>query len=222
MTIANHIDYGFPLIVVDDLYSPADVGSIWEELNFYSYEHKFLPPEVSGGAKRFNHVTKNNKAIWISALYSALHYSNIYCCTRKLHKYWESIVSGCDEKYEWYWESHKTNSESILLSYYENSDYYEPHRDAGALTVLNWFYKEPKKFQGGDLFFMQDIKKRIEVKNNRTVIFPSGIIHAVNEVKMSEENLNKTLGRYCITQFLQNQRTTTDFQDSGNFNVTTA
>ena len=31
MTIANHIDYGFPLIVVDDLYSPADVGSIWEE-----------------------------------------------------------------------------------------------------------------------------------------------------------------------------------------------
>jgi hypothetical protein len=40
------------------------------------------------------------------------------------------------------------------------------------ITILNWFFKEPRSFDGGDSFFPSQDKK-IELKNNRTVIFPS-------------------------------------------------
>ena len=219
MTIINHIDYGFPLIVVDDFYNQSELDGIWEELNFYTYEHKFLSPDETGGANQFKKITKKNRGIWISSLYDNLEFSNIYCCSRKIHHHWSTIVDGGDDKYKWFWKNYNTHAESILLSYYENSDYYEPHRDEGSVTILNWIYKEPKKFEGGDLFFMQDSKKRIEIKNNRTIIFPSIVLHAVNQVKMSEEHLGKRLGRYCITQFCLNQTPRISHKECGMFRV---
>jgi len=44
----------------------------------------------------------------------------------------------------------------------------------------------------------------IEVENNKCVIFPSNILHSVDKITMNDEDLNKKLGRFCITQFLLN------------------
>ena len=53
---------------------------------------------------------------------------------------------------------------------------------------------------GGDLFLSSD-KIKIDCVNNSTLIFPSMMLHSVNEIHMSQENLEKRLGRYVITQF---------------------
>ena len=86
-----------------------------------------------------------------------------------------------------------------LINYYENSDYYLEHHDDGILTILYWIYREPKRFEGGE-FYLQD--EKIELKNNRLIIFPSNIKHSVTEVRMDEEHTDKKLGRFCISQFI--------------------
>ena len=69
--------------------------------------------------------------------------------------------------------------------------------------MLVWFYKEPKKFEGGDLEFPDyetaDGIPKVEVRNNRILIFPSIIRHAVTTISMKEEDMGKKLGRFCMT-----------------------
>ena len=43
---------------------------------------------------------------------------------------------------------------------------------------------------------------KTECMYNRTVLFPSWYYHAVSEIKMKEEDLNKGLGRWAITHFI--------------------
>ena len=87
-----------------------------------------------------------------------------------------------------------------MISYYENNDYYKSHTDLALLTSLTWFFKQPKKFKGGNLTFT-DYNVTIEVNANCTVIFPSCIKHEVSELTMKEEDLNNLNGRICMTQF---------------------
>ena len=91
--------------------------------------------------------------------------------------------------------------ESNMVSYYENSDYYAPHRDRNDVTILCWIYREPKKFEGGDLYFPA-YDSGLRVKNNRVVIFPGFIEHGVFPVEMEKTDDDKKWGRYCITSFL--------------------
>ena len=81
----------------------------------------------------------------------------------------------------WYFPgtASNTNQHYTQLVYYENNDEYKSHRDCAQFTVLNWFYRKPKKFSGGNLYF-EDFDLEIECLNNRTLIFPSVINHAVN------------------------------------------
>lgn len=90
-----------------------------------------------------------------------------------------------------------TNSDWSMVSYYENSDYYKPHKDMSLFTSLIWLNKDPQEFTGGDLTFTTH-QHTIEYKNNRCVIFPSVTTHEVSEIKMKEGGSN---GRYCISVF---------------------
>ena len=67
-------------------------------------------------------------------------------------------------------------------------------------TALVWFYKEPKRFTGGDLTFTQS-QQTVECKHNRMILFPSYYLHAVDEVSMEYKYRGKGLGRYCLTHF---------------------
>ena len=87
---------------------------------------------------------------------------------------------------------------SAILTYYENNDKYDTHYDNALFTILIWLYKEPKKFEGGDLK-LTDINKTIKCVNNRMVIFPSYYEHAVLPIKMN--NKDKGYGRYTISHF---------------------
>ena len=106
----------------------------------------------------------------------------------------------------WYFPgtASNTNQHYTQLVYYENNDEYKSHRDCAQFTVLNWFYRKPKKFSGGNLYF-EDFDLEIECLNNRTLIFPSVINHAAKPVIMEEKYIGQKYGRFCISQFVSRQ-----------------
>jgi Rps23 Pro-64 3,4-dihydroxylase Tpa1-like proline 4-hydroxylase len=86
----------------------------------------------------------------------------------------------------------RTKHDSTLVSYYQLGDYYKTHEDESFITAIYYTWKEPKTFEGGDLYF-GDFK--VPVENNCMLIFPSQTEHRVSEVTSG-------LGRYAISQFI--------------------
>ena len=90
-----------------------------------------------------------------------------------------------------------------LISYYEESNYYESHADHSTMTFLFWIWDESdgKKFTGGNLKFT-DFNIEIECKNNCGVLFPGPINHEVTKIEMPEEYKGQGLGRFAISEFI--------------------
>ena len=162
-------------------------------------------PEETGGAKLVESdgsVTqkKSNKGIFLNDAYTNQFISNIVPCTKRLFENEFPLVRNHPS---WWFKNLHLPDSTVLFSYYENGDYYKAHADEFFATMLVWFYKEPKRFEGGDLEFPDyetaDGIPKVEVRNNRILIFPSMIRHAVTPISMKEEDTNKKLGRFCMT-----------------------
>ena len=205
----QNLDCGFPYIIIDNFYSKEEEDLVWDEIKFLSGNNKLFASETTGGAiesgSSGNLQLKKNKGIFLHECYNSQSISNILEFNKKFrditythdHWYFEPL---CSNEYKGKVRTCNIGKDGALLSYYENSDYYKTHLDVGYVTTLIWIYREPKKFEGGELFFPK-FNKTIELKNNRVIIFPSVAAHEVKGVKMNEEDMNKGLGRYVITNF---------------------
>lgn len=199
----NYFDVGFPYIEIENIYNDEELSLIWEELNFLCYSNKLKDPKDTGSALQYSEkgkkiILKKNKAILLEEIYKNREISNLLTVNRKIFTHLIKIFQNSNS---WFYKNFESNEDFTLISYYENGDYYKPHKDKCLVTMLTWFFKEPKQFEGGDLIF-PDYDKRVEIKNNYTVIFPGMIRHSVEEILMSENNLNKKMGRFCMSQFL--------------------
>ena len=94
-----------------------------------------------------------------------------------------------------------TNSDSTLISYYEEGDSYKAHHDSFSWTCLLWFSREPRIWTGGDLDFPES-ETQVNFKHNRAVFFPCCYLHRVSPVKFTEQPKRFGMGRYTITHFL--------------------
>ena len=190
------LDCGFPYFIVDDVFDSKEMDLIWEELDFYS--DKMQDPEETGSARdNDDNLIKSSKGLFIDNLYNGREISNILTVNRKIFNI------DLTQHPSWFFKNiaPTLDYESNMVSYYENSDYYAPHRDRNDVTILCWIYREPKKFEGGDLYFPA-YDSGLRVKNNRVVIFPGFIEHGVFPVEMEKTDDDKKWGRYCITSFL--------------------
>ena len=188
-----------PYIIIDNYYDEQELRLIWEELHFLGYPHKLKRATLeSGGATGdAGELLKHNFHRYMDRIYSERELSNILTVNRKL---FDDDCKILRQHPHWFFQNVTFNKDFTQVAYYENNDHYEEHHDSATLTALTWLYKEPKRFSGGDLF-LHSGKIKIGCVNNRTLIFPSMIKHSVNEIHMSQENLEKRLGRYVITQF---------------------
>ena len=193
----------FPYIVVDDVYDEKELGLIWTELDFLCYDDKLFDPMQAGSAMESDNgkewkSKKKNRSIFLDGLYSRRSVSDILTLNRKTFNIVREVR---DQKQgSWWIKNLKTDNDTTMVSYYEDSDYYSSHFDNAVFTALTWFYREPKRFEGGNLRFTE-YNLDIECKTNRAVIFPSSIYHKVHKVIMEEEYRGKKLGRWCMTQF---------------------
>ena len=190
----------FPYLKIENLYTEEELELIGDELIFLNHKCKLEDPEDTGSAKdSSDNLLKENKGLFLDDLYKRREISNILSVNRKIfNKEYLEAYASLSFGYKSILEC---NVDTTLISYYENGGYYKPHKDDAVHTVLTWFFETPKMFEGGDLFF-PEYNEKIEIQQNMAIIFPSFVLHSVDEVKM-DENLNRGFGRHCMSQFLK-------------------
>jgi Rps23 Pro-64 3,4-dihydroxylase Tpa1-like proline 4-hydroxylase len=96
----------------------------------------------------------------------------------------------------------RSNSDSTLLSYYEDSDHYLSHEDNSEITIITYYWKTPKQFRGGTLTFT-DHNYVVELEPWDVIIFPSFMNHEVSKVEMLPGiEKNKLNGRVALSTFV--------------------
>jgi Rps23 Pro-64 3,4-dihydroxylase Tpa1-like proline 4-hydroxylase len=190
----------FHYIEVRNLWTEQERTEMFDEMLYLEKKALFKPPEETGSAVDDDkNVLKKNNGMWIDEVWYDRDYSDILKHNRKLFKLFENKKV----KESWYYDGLNFNADSTLVSYYEDDCYYKPHRDKSVVTVLSWFFKAPKKFNGGEITFT-DYDLTFEVTNDLTILFPSNIKHEVSEISIDDEYKGKQYGRFCMSQFLNN------------------
>lgn len=199
----EYIEDPFPHIIIHNMYDNYELQLIQVELDYYVSANNFALPEESGSAREndgMGGILKNNLCVPMNYLWRDPHWSNILRLNRKL---WDPIIVEQSKKH-WAMDAlHSVNYDSTLLSYYEKSHYYKPHKDSFNLTALTHFFRTPKMFSGGDLFFPQYPDYTLTSETNRCIIFPSLVQHGVTEVNVEQDKIGYGFGRWTMSQFLR-------------------
>lgn len=189
----------FPHLIIENMYNNGELELIWEELKFLTKPGKLQSPDNYGASydDRLKKYHTNSKALDLDSLYSIRNISNILSVNRKLFNY-DKTYSKLSPHYVKFL---RKNYDITKLRYYHNDEYYSPHADIGYDTIAcTYFYKQPKKFIGGELFF-PEYNYEISCKNNSCIIFPAYFLHGVNNIKILDNDYYSGFGRYCMTQF---------------------
>ncbi len=190
----------FHYIEVRNLWNEQERKEMFDEMLFLENKGIFKPPEETGSAVDDDKkVLKKNSGMFIDEVFYNRDYSDILKHNRKLFK----VLENKKVKESWYFDGLNFNSDSTLVSYYEDACYYKPHKDKVVVTSVSWFFKEPRKFVGGEITFT-DYDLTFRVTNDLTILFPSNIKHEVSEISIDDEDKGKQNGRFCMSQFLNN------------------
>ena len=205
--VCNAFEKPFPHLIVDNFYDDKELELIWEELKFYTKPGKLLEAKDFGGI-----VNKTNShAIALDSVYmddkvSGVNYrnlSNILTVNRKL--FTSGVLDAFAKIHECCWIAPMSNFDITKVRYYHNKEYYEAHADISfQFLAFSYFYKEPKKFTGGELFFPRH-NYELTCENNSIIIFPGWVTHGVKEVKIEDSAYYDGWGRYAITNFFTNE-----------------
>ena len=194
----------FPHAIVDNFYNEEELELIWEELKFYTKPGKLLDAKDYGGVNGYTSA----KAILLDSLYQnrtgngGLNWrtmSNILTTNRKL--FTSGVLDAFAEVDDCCCLANQTNNDITKVRYYHNGDAYDPHTDKGfQFLAFSYFYKEPKKFEGGQLYFPK-YDYEIPCDNNSVIIFPGWVEHGVREISIKDSDYFDGYGRYAITSF---------------------
>ena len=187
----------FPHLIIENFYNEEELKLIWEELKFYTKPGKLLEAKDFGGV-----VGKTNShALALDGVYHPKHrnLSNILNVNRKLftcealHLF--ADIHGCCSIAPY------ANWDITKVRYYHNGEYYEPHTDKPfQFLAFSYFYKEPKKFSGGQVYF-PEYNYEYSCDNNSMIILPGWVTHGVKKVKIDNSDYYDGYGRYCISSF---------------------
>lgn len=188
----------FHYLEIINLWDEVEKKEMLDEMLHLEKKGIFKNPEDTGAAVNEDGVVlKKNKAIYIDEVWTDRSFSNILKHNRKIF----DVLDNSLIKESWFFDGLYTNLDTTMVSYYEDSDYYKPHRDKVKATAVSWFFKEPQKFTGGSLTFT-DYNLTFEVSNDLVIIFPSNIKHEVSKISINPEHKGKQNGRFCMSQFL--------------------
>lgn len=188
-------------VIVDDWFTEQEYETAFTEGKLLS--SYFGDPSQSGSAvDDEGKPLKNNKSVFLTDVFASWSTSRIAQLSQK--KYEKKFVDKMIELDPLFSYLNFINSHDCLVSYYETSDYYKPHRDNSVLTMVTWLYETPKAFRGGDLILRnkdEEIVAEIECLPNRSVIFPGFFLHEVTEISMRPDDMNQNKGRFTISHF---------------------
>jgi len=186
----------FPLMIIKNFYNELELELVWEELNFLTKPGKLVEAKDYGGVID----NTNAKALILDDVYEGHRsVSNILTVNRKLFS--SGVLDNFAQIHPCCKIAPKSNWDCTKVRYYHDGEYYDPHTDRDfQFLAFSYFYREPKKFSGGDLIFPEyDFK--ISCDNNTMVIFPGWVEHAVRKVTIKDSDYFEGNGRYAITSF---------------------
>ena len=187
----------FPHMIVKNFYNESELKLIWEELDFYTKDGKLFDAHEFGGV-----VDKtNSKAIWLDKVFSKKYrnLSNILKVNRKLFD--SAVLEAFSSIHDCCSIAKFCNYDVTKVRYYHDGDYYEPHTDKTVQFLgFSYFYREPKRFEGGNLIFPK-YDYEFNCEHNSLIMFPSWVEHGVSEISIQESDYFEGYGRYAITHF---------------------
>jgi len=192
----------FPHLIIENFYNDEELELIWEELKFYTKPGKLLEAKDFGGV-----VDKTNShALCLDDIYDKEIYrslSNILNVNRKL--FTSDALDIFAKIHDCCAIAPFSNHDITKLRYYHNGELYKPHTDKGfQFLAFSYFHKEPKKFEGGEIYFPK-YKYELTCENNSIIILPGWVEHGVKEVKIENSDYYDGWGRYCISNFFSNK-----------------
>ena len=188
-----------PFVVIDGFYDEDEQSEILVELDYLCTERRLIPPfKDKSGARYENRNVKNVGCLYLEDFYAKRRHSNILTITDRLFSDGYSMI---DNHPHWYFDLDSINHHNTHILYYEDTNEYPAHKDTCRFTAVTYFYREPKKFEGGDLQFT-DYQIQVECVNNRIIVFPSMLNHRSTPVRMLENDTQIKNGKFCITHFL--------------------
>jgi len=199
--IVKKLPISEPVLLIKNFFSEEEKKLIIDELNFLCKDNKLLgPKQTASSTDGSGNLKKTNSGLFLDEVYKNRDVSDILNITRKyFSKEFLSIVEGFDPIFKYL---RRSNIDTTLLSYYENNSYYESHEDQAIISIITYYWKEEKKFTGGDLTF-QSHNYTVELHPWDVIIFPSFIEHKVENISflpgVKENELN---GRVSISKFV--------------------
>ena len=193
----------FPHTIIEDFYNEEELRLIWKELEYLTSPNKMiLSGNQLGTAKdRLTQVTKSDSyGINLDDYFSQKTYSDILVITDKIFN--TNLLNQIASLHPLMGHVAHLNDSNTKLKYYEDAEEYKGHTDISRFTMTSYFFKEPKQFKGGNLYF-KDFDYTIEIKNNMVVFFCGAINHASTKL-ISNDFYDKFsgYGKYVVTKFL--------------------
>lgn len=191
----------FPHLILYNFYNDEELKLIWEELNFYTKKDKLVEAKDYGGIPD----KTNSKALWLDEIYGNKYrsVSNILTVNRKIFD--KVILELFSDIHDCCSTAKFSNYDVTKVRYYHDGDAYEPHTDRTIqFLAFSYFFKEPKKFEGGELIFPK-YDYRFNCPNNSLIMMPGWVEHGVTEVKIGNSDYLDGYGRYAITNFFTNK-----------------
>jgi hypothetical protein len=200
----SYIADGIDAVVIDNFYTEEQLKEIMLELKWLTKSSVMLDETKLKAAEVNGEILTTKTGVFLESVFLNWKHSALIS-----HGMTQISSQGFKDKLLEYNTMFKSlfqcNSRSHLVSYYENSQYYKPHRDGFFFTVLNYFFIEPKQFEGGELVVYSCNSKKeatIEPKHNRTVVILSSTLHEAKEIKSNFDQKLTGNGRYCNAIFL--------------------
>ena len=186
-----------PYLLVKNYFSENDMTLMLDEL-------KFLTPKMTfqDGINLPTKDHKKNTQINLDSLYKDRKTSNILNTLDKIYDD-KKLIEMLKDMSWFYTVWGYTNIDNSFVAYYENTDHYKAHRDISIISIMYWLWEEPKSFTGGNVH-LTDYDIEIPLERNQLMIMPSSLHHAVDPIKMIDNNKKLSgMGRYCIIRFLK-------------------
>ena len=191
----------FPHMIVENFYNDDELKLIWEELDFYTKDGKLFDAHEFGGV-----IDKtNSKAIWLDKVFSRKYrnLSNILKVNRKLFD--SAVLEAFSSVHDCCSIAKFCNYDVTKVRYYHDGDYYEPHTDKTVQFLgFSYFYREPKKFEGGELIFPK-YDYTFDCPNNSLIMMPGWVEHGVSKISIKNSDYFDGYGRYAVTSFFSNK-----------------
>ena len=193
----------FPHAIIEDFYNEEELKLIWKELDYLTSPNKMILSGSELGTAKDNltqSIKSSSYGINLDDYFSKKTYSDVLVVTDKIFN--SNLLNQIASLHPLMGHVSHLNHSNTKLKYYEDAEEYKGHIDTARFTMLNYFFKEPKQFTGGNLYF-KDFDYTIEIKNNMGFFFCGAINHASTKL-ISNDFYGKFsgYGKYCVTKFL--------------------